>query len=166
MPCDKHADAAKMTIERIYTKAVAGGPAIEHKRVRIVAGSGIPGDRYYGKREEPGQNITFVEAEEIEAFLNEHNRPLDLSVTGRNVVTRGVRLNELVGRAFIVGGLRFHGVERCEPCLVLGKALQSSQLPSAHVVKRLLHRMGLRADALASGELAVGAKFVRERSSD
>jgi MOSC domain-containing protein YiiM len=84
---------------------------------------------------------------------------VDLSSTGRNVVTRGVRLNELVGREFVVGSVRFRGVELCEPCLTLGEALASPTLSPAQVVKLWVRRGGLRADALTGGELSVGAVF-------
>ena len=147
-----------MTVERIYTHPPTNGTQTEHERVRIVAGSGIEGDRYFGRHDEPGQNITFVEAEEIEAFLAERGRAHDLSVTKRNVVTRGVRLNVLVGHEFMVGGLRFRGVELCEPCLGLGTAMAAPDLTAAAVVKRLVRRAGLRADALSSGELSLGAQ--------
>ena len=150
-----------MTIERIFTHPSSGGAQIEHERVRVVAGSGIEGDRYFGRHDKPGQNVTFIEAEEVERFLQEHNRPYDLSVTNRNVVTRGVRLNELVGREFVIGGVHFRGVELCEPCLSLGKALESELLPAASVVKCLVHRAGLRADALSSGYLVLGARVER-----
>ncbi len=148
-----------MSIERIFIRPPGGNPTIEQKSVRIVAGAGIEGDRYFDARDEPGQNITFVEAEEIEAFAQEHRQPFGLSATGRNVVTRGVRLNELVGREFLVGSVRFRGVELCEPCLTFGKALASPTLSPAHVVKHWAHRGGLRAEALTSGELSVGAEF-------
>ena len=146
-------------IERIYTHPVSRGPQVEHQSVRIVAGMGIQGDRYFGKKKSPGQNITFVEAEEIESFLSEYGRAHELSVTRRNVITRGVRLNELVGKEFVVGGLRFRGVEVCEPCRGLGASLASPELGSAKIVRRLVHRAGLRADALSSGELALGMRF-------
>jgi MOSC domain-containing protein YiiM len=148
-----------VSIERIFIRPPGGNPTIERKSVRVVAGAGIEGDRYFGAHDEPGQNITFVEAEAIEAFAQEHRRPMDLSVTGRNIVTRGVRLNELVGREFIVGSVRFRGVEHCEPCLSLGEALASLTLSPAHVVKHWVRRGGLRADALTGGELSVGAGF-------
>ena len=146
-------------IERIYIRPARGSPMVEHERVRVDAGHGIVGDIHYGLRDQPGQNVTFVEAEEIEAFLAEHEGARDLSRTGRNVVTRGVRLNDLVGVEFGVGTVRFRGVELCEPCRKLGRALQTPQRTPAQVVKRLVHRMGLRADALTSGEIAVGAAF-------
>ena len=148
-----------MSVERIFIRPPGGKPTVECTSVRVVAGAGIEGDRYFGARDEPGQNVTFVEAEQIEAFAQEQQRPVDLSATGRNVVTRGVRLNELVGREFIVGAVRFRGVELCEPCQTLGKALASPTLSPAGVVKHWLHRGGLRADALTGGELSVGAGF-------
>jgi MOSC domain-containing protein YiiM len=146
-------------IERIFIRPPGGNPTVERKSVRVVAGAGIEGDRYFDAHDEPGQNITFVEAEAIEAFAREHGRPVDLSATGRNVVTRGVRLNEFVGREFVVGSVRFRGVELCEPCLILAEALASSTLLPALVVKHWVHRGGLRADALTGGELSVGAGF-------
>jgi MOSC domain-containing protein YiiM len=148
-----------VSIERIFIRPPSGNPTVEQQSVCVVAGAGIEGDRYYRAHDEPGQNITFIEAEEIEAFAQEHRRPVDLSATGRNVVTRGVRLNELVGREFIVGSVHFRGVELCEPCLTLGEALASPTLSPARVVEHWVHRGGLRADALTSGELRVGEGF-------
>ena len=148
-----------MTVERIFTRAASADSPNEHPTVRVVAGAGIEGDRYFARKDEPGQNITFVEAEEIESFFAEQQRSADLSATGRNIITRGVRLNDLVGIEFLVGAVRFRGVELCEPCLGLGQALATPTTPPAKVVKRLVHRGGLRADALSSGEVAVGARF-------
>lgn len=149
---------AASVIERVFTRLPSGGPMVEHQSVGVVAGSGIVGDRYFACRDEPGQNITLIEAEEIEQFLLEHGRPHDLSVTGRNLVTRGVRLNELVGKEFAVGHVRLRGVELCEPCLGLGEALASPSLAPAAVVKRFLHRSGLRADVLSGGDVSVGSQ--------
>ena len=150
-----------MTVEKIFIRPPQARAQAEHTRVQVVAGSGIVGDRYFDCHDEPGQNISFVEAEEIEAFAREQQRSPDLSVTARNVVTRGVRLNELVGQEFQVGSLRFRGMALCEPCLGLGEALASPELPPAAVVKRWLRSGGLRALALSSGELTVGAAFTR-----
>ncbi len=154
-----------MLVERIFTAAASGGAQVEQEHVVVVAGVGIEGDRNFDRHEEPGQNITLIEAEEIESFLDEHGRTEDLSVTHRNLVTRGVRLNDLVGQEFLVGDVRLRGVELCEPCLGFGAALASPELPAAMVVKRFLHRAGLRADILTSGVIARSAKVILQKSS-
>ena len=143
-------------IERIFTRSPVDGSTHDHQAARVVAGAGIQGDRYFDKHDEPGQNVTLVEAEEIEAFIAAHGLARDLSITGRNLVTRGVRLNELVGREFSVGTLRLRGVELCEPCLGLGQSLATGELTPAGVVKAVVHRAGLRADALCTASIAVG----------
>jgi len=97
--------------------------------------------------------------QEIESFVSEYQRAPDLSISNRNIVTRGVKLNDLVGREFMIGDVRLRGVEPCERCLGLGNALASPELSAAQVVKRLLHKAGLRADVLSSGSLACGAKI-------
>jgi MOSC domain-containing protein YiiM len=148
-------------VECIFISREPGRPVERVGEVRVVAGSGIEGDRYFGAADEPGQNITLVEAEEIERFNREHGTAFDLSCTRRNLVTRGVRLAALVGEEFTVGDVRLRGVELCEPCLGLGRALASTSLPPAGVVRAFAHRAGIRADVLASGTIAVGAAIAR-----
>jgi MOSC domain-containing protein YiiM len=97
-----------MIVERIFIHP-ARSSRTEHERVQVVAGAGIEGDRNFGKHDEPGQNVTLVEAEEIESFLIESGRLQDSSLFGRNFVCRGVRLSELVGREFVIGEVRFVG---------------------------------------------------------
>jgi MOSC domain-containing protein YiiM len=144
-------------IEHIFIRPSPGEPQVECQSVQVVSGAGINGDRYYAAQDEPGQNITFVEAEEIERFCAANCLSLVPSATGRNVVTRGVRLNDLVGSTFAVGGLLFRGVELCEPCLNFGESLATGVLTPAQIFKQWVGRAGLRADALSSGELSVGA---------
>ncbi len=79
--------------------------------VALVAGSGIVGDRYYGaKQKYPGQNLTLIEAEEIEAFNARNGTSIELTGPRRNVVTRNVRLNLLVGREFYIGAVALRGI--------------------------------------------------------
>ncbi len=148
-----------MTIERIYLASKPGESQAALEFIEVVLDKGIEGDRYFGAHGEPGQNITLVEAEEIEAFCASAGRSVDLSCTRRNLVTRGVRLNDLVGKTFTVGDVRLRGVELCEPCLSFGNFLASPELSSAAIVKRFVHRAGLRADILSSGTIALGAKL-------
>jgi MOSC domain-containing protein YiiM len=148
-----------MTIERIFIRQPSNKSQIECEQVTLVAGEGIQGDRYFGHHDEPGQNVTLIEAEEVESFIHEQGRPHDLSMTSRNFITRGVRLNQLVGREFLIGNVRLRGVLLCEPCESLGKSLASAGLSVEEVVRRFVHKAGLRADVLSSGTVMRGAKI-------
>lgn len=157
MPGHEPARPLTATVEQIFTAPAPGQAQAAPAQVRVLAGAGIEGDRYFGRHDEPGQNITLVEAEELEAFFAEQGRAPDPSLAHRNLVTRGVRLNGLVGREFRVGTVRLRGIELCEPCLGLASALATADWTPAQVVKRLLHRAGLRADVLSDGVIACGA---------
>jgi MOSC domain-containing protein YiiM len=144
-------------IEAIYVAANAHEDQRSLDAVELVAGAGIVGDRYYDERpHEPGRDVTLVEAEEIERFNAQHGGTAALHATRRNIVTRGVRLNDLVGREFYIGGVRARGVELCEPCGALGRHLATPQLGVAGTVRAFVHRAGLRADLLTSGAIRVG----------
>ena len=148
-----------MIVERIFISPVSGAAQEERERIALRAGMGIVGDRNSGLSHWPGQNLTLVEAEEIELFCAEHARIPDLAMTRRNLVTRGVRLNDLVDVEFTIGTVRLRGVELCEPCSVLGDALGSESLAPSAVVKRWVGRGGLRVDVLSDGEIARGARI-------
>jgi MOSC domain-containing protein YiiM len=145
-----------MRVELICVATTEAGPVTTVESVSAVAGKGIVGDRNFEKRKYPGQNITLVEAEEIERFNAETGAALALSATRRNLVTRGVRLNALVGREFRIGSVALRGVELCEPCATLGRNLAHGALAAPAIVKALVHRCGLRADVLTSGIIACG----------
>ncbi len=121
------------------------------ERVQAVAGRGLSGDFHFHARAEPGEALTLIAAEAIEAFRAESGIPLTHEQTRRQVLTRGIDLNALVGRRFRVGEVECEGIELCEPCNHLVKLTQQ---PS--VLRGLVHRGGLRADILSDGEIAVG----------
>jgi MOSC domain-containing protein YiiM len=118
--------------------------------VRAVAGKGLDGDGRYFFEDgaEPGRALTLVEAENVEAI------GLAPGETRRQVTTRGVRLNELVGKRFRVGDVECYGVELCEPCA----HLQSMTRPG--IIKELVHRAGINADILTDGTISVGDPIV------
>ena len=148
-----------MTVERIFVAGRPGEAQLEVRSINVVAGAGIEGDRYFGAKEEPGQNITLVEAEELEAFNAETGENLAPSCSRRNLITRGVRLAELVGKLFTIGTVRMRGVELCEPCHGFGDRLASAHFAPAAVVKRFVHRAGIRADVLSTGTIVAGASI-------
>jgi MOSC domain-containing protein YiiM len=110
-----------------------------------VRASGIAGDRYAEKGD-----ITLIEAEALEALTAETGIELSHQESRRQVLTRGIRLNELVGRRFRVGEVEVVGRELCEPC----SHLQSLTRPG--VLRGMVHRAGLNADIVTPGRIAVG----------
>jgi MOSC domain-containing protein YiiM len=146
-----------VTIEKIFVAAKRGDPQMSVDAVRVVLGRGIEGDRNFGKAKHVGQNITFVAAEEIERFSTESGLSIGLSGTRRNIVTRDVPLNDLVGREFTIGEARFRGVELCEPCSRLAAHLRNEDVSSARIIRLFAHRAGLRADVLSTAVIRVGA---------
>ena len=121
------------------------------ERVAAHAGKGLAGNRYFFDDGAPaGQALTLIAAEAIAAMAAEHGIEVTAAESRRNVLTRGIDLNALVGKRFRVGDVECEGVELCEPC----KHLESLTRPG--VINGLLHRGGLNADILSDGEIAVG----------
>jgi MOSC domain-containing protein YiiM len=148
------------TIDAIYIAADAKKPTHAIEQVRAIPGVGLEGDRYALKqgtfyKPEPDFELTLVEAEAIEALKRDYDIELTPGEARRNLVTRGVALNHMVGREFKIGDVRVRGIRLCEPC----NHLQT--LVGRPVIKGLRHRGGLRAQILSAGTIRVGDE-VRE----
>jgi MOSC domain-containing protein YiiM len=130
-----------------------GGPAGEHPvqeldQIRCVAGRGIEGDRYFDHKPDFKGQITFFANEVYLALCQQFGRnDRSPSVFRRNVITRGVDLESLIGREFEVQGVRFFGVESCKPCHWMDQAFGSGAEAA------LQGRGGLRARILSDGVL-------------
>ena len=143
------------TVESIHIASAAKAPMRAVDQIEAIPGVGLEGDRYALKqgtffKPEPDFELTLIEAEAIEAIRREYEVDLPAGNARRNVVTRGVALNHLVGHEFSIGGVKIRGIRLCEPCSHL-QAL--TELP---VIKALRHRGGLRAQILTSGVIRVG----------
>src|SRR3954464_8012761 len=119
------------------------------ERVRVTAGHGLDGDYHAGV--EGNVALTLIAEEALEDLLADTGLDVSRADTRRNVLTRGVDLNALVGKRFRVGDVECEGVELCEPCLQLARFVDEFG-----VLRGLVHRGGLRADILTDGEIAVG----------
>jgi hypothetical protein len=130
------------------------------RRVRAVAGRGLEGDRYFARvgtwSDYPtpgGKDLTLIEAEVLtEVYLSG-------AESRRNLVTRGIRLNELVGQHFRIGEVECYGDRLCEPCMHLEHL-------TGVTVATLRGRGGLRADILNDGDIRVGDPVVLARAHE
>jgi MOSC domain-containing protein YiiM len=125
-------------------------------QIEAVAGQGLAGDRYFqqagtfSQPAAPDREVTLIESEALEALAREDGITLQLTQARRNLVTRDVPLNHLVGREFSVGEVILRGLRLCEPCDHL------ETLTISGVKKGLLHRGGLRAQIVRGGLLKSG----------
>ncbi len=139
-------------VEGIFLSERKGDMPQSVDSVEAVSGSGLVGNRYFHCDGDapPGVAITLIAAEAIEAFVQETGISLTAGESRRNVLTRGIDVNALVGKRFRVGDVECLGVELCEPCA----SLEAMTKPG--VLKGMVHRAGLNADVLSDGEIAVG----------
>jgi len=146
------------TVYGIFITKEEGAPVHGVDQVEAVPGVGLLGDRYYFKQldrapdaRKPESELTLVEWESV-VMLNSKAEyglvePGDLR---RNLVTKNIRLNELVGKRFTIGGVLAEGIELCEPCSHLEK------LTGKKLMKPLVHKAGLRARILQGGLITKG----------
>jgi MOSC domain-containing protein YiiM len=143
------------TVESIYLGREAGSPLVAVEAVAAIRGVGLAGDRYaegrgFWRDGRVTRDLTLVEAEVADELIAQ-DLIADAGDLRRNVVTRGVSLNALLGKTFWLGDVACVGTELCEPCRHL------EEVTGAALVRQLVHRGGLRARVLSSGTIALGS---------
>ena len=133
-----------------HGKAAGSHETLSVPEVECVPGRGLRGDRFFDYKENFKGQVTFFAHEIYEALsdaLDIHDKPV--SVFRRNVITRGMDLNSLIGHDFEIQGIRFHGSTECSPCLWMNQAFGEGSEDF------LRGRGGLRARILTAGPLRV-----------
>ncbi len=149
------------TVEGLAVAPAAEAPMRLLEVAQARAGRGFDGDRYAagagtfsaraGRR--PGYDLTVIAAEVLDE-MSAAGQALDFPGTRRNVLTRGIDVNALVGRRFRIGDVLCEGRRLCEPCVHLDR------LSGPGILRPLIHRGGLRADILTDGEIRLGAPIL------
>ena len=118
--------------------------------VEVIASKGIVNDRYFNENNDQALQITLIESENIDYYnqISETNIPY-ISFR-RNIITKGIQLNDLVGKEFLIGNVKIKGHRLCAPCRYLQEMLKQKNL-----VKKLLNRGGLRCEILTDGIISV-----------
>jgi MOSC domain-containing protein YiiM len=148
------------TVHSIHITPKFSEPTHPVEQIHAVPDLGLEGDRYYGetgvgqKRAGTGRDITLIEIESLQAIFRETGIELTPGEARRNIVTRGISLNDLVNKEFQVGEVRLRGVRLCEPCQHLAILTQPEVLPA------LVHRGGLRAEILTDGIIHTGDPII------
>jgi MOSC domain-containing protein YiiM len=152
-------EAAAGRVELIAVSPAAEAPMRVVERAIAIAGRGLEGDRYaagagtFSNAAARGHDLTLIAAETLDALELPGGERLAYADARRNVVTRGIDLDALIGRRFRVGDVECLGQRPCEPCAHL------ERLTVAGTLRGLVHRGGLRADVLGDGTIEVGAQI-------
>lgn len=147
------------TVAAIAIASTATGPMRLVDEAQALAGRGLAGDRYAAKAGTftprgggaHGYDLTLIQAEVLDELVLAEDRRLGYAEARRNVITRDIDLNALVGRRFQVGEVECFGQRLCEPCSHL------ERLTTKGVLRGLIHRGGLRADVLTDGWISIGS---------
>ncbi len=130
-----------------------GKDMIQLDSVEAIAGKGIVEDRYF-KKNENTSNITLIEKENIDLFNKNSSCSIPYQKFRRNIITKGIRLNSLVGREIFIGSVKIKVHELCQPCLKLQKLLGQNNF-----VKDMIHKSGIRCEILIGGKIGKGNKI-------
>ena len=128
---------------------------IEKKEsIEVIASKGIVGDRYFHNFNGDREQITLIESENIDYYNKTFNTNFNYLQFRRNIVSKGIELNPLVGKNIFVGKIKLKVTDFCRPC----KNLQN-RLGKTNIIKEFLRKGGLRCEILTSGNIKVGDKI-------
>ena len=128
---------------------------IEKKEnIQVVASKGIVGDRYFHDFNGDREQITLIESENIDYYNNTFNTKFTYLEFRRNIVTKNIQLNDLVGKTITVGEIKLKVNDLCRPCNNL-----QNRLGKDNIIKEFLRRGGLRCEILSSGTINIGDKI-------
>tara|TARA_Y100000590_G_scaffold305777_1_gene344914 strand:+ start:45 stop:488 length:444 start_codon:yes stop_codon:yes gene_type:complete len=129
---------------------------IEQKEIiDLIAGKGIVGDRYFRDFNGENEQITLIESENIDYYNNKFKKNFKYLDFRRNIVTKSILLNDLIGRILIIGEIKIRVNNLCRPC----KDLQN-KLGESNIIKEFLRRGGVRCEILTSGKIKVGDEIL------
>jgi len=145
-------------IAHLHIAARAFLPMRSMEAIELVAGKGIVGDRYmlgieqgfYSEKPEPGRQITLFEEEALDCIRRDYGIEMTPEEHRRNVTTRGVPLNHLVGRQFRLGECLLEATRLSVPCRHIEAILEKP------VFAPMIHRSGLNCRILRGGTVRVG----------
>ena len=128
---------------------------LEVDRIDVLANKGIVGDRHFKDFNDPYCQLTLIESENIDYYNLRYGLNIPYKDFRRNVVTKGVRLNELVGKKFKIGKVDVEGIDLCRPCRHLTELLNQD-----NILKEFLRKGGLRCQILSSSKIMIGDKII------
>ena len=123
-------------------------------KVEAVKGMGLVNNRHFKENNEKKCQITLIEIENINYYNKISKTQIPSINFRRNIVTSGIRLNELLNKEFYIGKVRVKAHDLCRPCKYLQELLKQN-----NIIKEFLHKGGLRCEILTNGKIYIGDKI-------
>ena len=123
----------------------------EVKQISLLAGKGILGDQHFHAYNDARKQLTLIESENIDYYNKNFNLNIPYLNFRRNIVTKGIQLNDLVGKKLLIGEVELKGIDLCRPCKNLQKMLKQN-----NIIKEFLRKGGLRCEIINNGTINVG----------
>ena len=136
----------KITISESYKDKMTGITSVE-----AIAKKGLSNDRHFKDNNDEKCQVTLIESENIDYYNRKFKTSIAHNDFRRNIVTNGIKLNDLVGKDFFIGKVKVKAHDLCRPC----KHLQQT-LKQGNIIKEFLHKGGIRCEILTSGKIFVG----------
>ena len=118
--------------------------------IEVIANKGVVGDRHYDEYNDPYNQLTLIESENIDYYNTKYRLDIPYKDFRRNIVTKGIQLNELIGKKIKIGDVEVEGIDLCRPCRHLTEVLDQP-----NILKEFLRRGGLRCQILSSSRINV-----------
>ena len=126
----------------------------EVNSIDVLANQGILGDRHFQEYNDPFNQLSMIEAENIDYYNSKYGLNIPYVDFRRNIVTKGIKLNNLVGKKLQIGKVKLEGIDLCRPCKHLSEVLNQD-----NIIKEFLRGGGLRCQILSSSTIEVGDKI-------
>mgnify|MGYP000235549747 FL=1 len=124
---------------------------IEVNSIDVLANKGIIGDRHFNDYNDPYCQLSLIESENIDYYNTKYGLNIPYTDFRRNVITKGINLNNLIGKKLQIGNVKVEGVDLCRPCKHLTEMLNQE-----NILKEFLRRGGLRCQILSSSSISIG----------
>ncbi len=124
---------------------------ISVNEIELLAGKGIKGDRHFSEYNDPYNQLSIIESENIDNYNKKFNLKIPYLDFRRNLVTRGIQLNELINKKILIGEIILEVIDLCRPCRHLSEKLKKN-----NIIKEFLRKGGIRCQIINNGKIFVG----------
>ncbi|MDB2486135.1 sulfurase [Pelagibacteraceae bacterium] len=122
---------------------------VEVNTIDLVAGKGIIGDRHFKDYNDPYNHLSIIESENIDEYNKKYNLDIPYLDFRRNIVTKGIRLNNLIEKKLMIGNVNLEVIDLCRPCRHLSEKLEKD-----NIIKEFLRKGGIRCEILNDGKIS------------